>query len=332
MHTRENALNEWLETVFIDKPFTLTPLAGDASFRRYFRLHCGGLTRIVMDAPPPKEAIGPFVSIAVALAQVGVHTPVIHAVDHTHGFILLEDLGDRVFLNELSTKTADTLYKNAMDTLSKIQECSATAAKLPVFDKQFILSELTMFREWFLGRYLALTLHSKEEQLLNQTFDWLIAKVTSQPHVFIHRDYHSRNLMVVRDSQPADIGVIDFQDAMLGPYAYDLVSLLKDCYVQWPREQTMQWLAYFHGNLPSAIQGSFAEFNHAFDVCGLQRHLKVLGIFCRLSLRDNKSAYLRDLPLTFHYVMACLEDHSELAPFYQFMQQKVQPIFLEKQS
>lgn len=331
MHTRENALNEWLETLFNDEPHTLTPLVDDASFRRYFRLHCGTLTRVVMDAPPLKEKIDSFISIAATLSKMGIHVPAIHAIDHEQGFILLEDLGDRLLLNELSTQSADKLYHAALDTLTTMQQCSATEPKLPVFDRHFILGELTLFREWFLESYLSLSLNPEEEQVLNQTFDWLITKLTSQPQVFIHRDFHSRNLMVVDDSQSIDIGVIDFQDAMLGPYAYDLVSLLKDCYAQWPREQTLQWLAYFHNNLPPTIRGSILEFNHAFDLCGLQRHLKVLGIFCRLSLRDNKSAYLRDLPLTFHYVMACLEEQPELLPFFQLMQQRVEPIFLKKQ-
>ncbi len=346
MHTRQNELNKWLATLFSHKPFTLTPLAGDASFRRYFRLHCGELTHVVMDAPPDKEAIAPFISIGNQLATAGVHTPAILAVNHTEGFILLEDLGDQLLLDALSRDSADMLYTAAMTTLLQIQQCPTSHSKLPEFDLTHIFQELSLFREWFLHAYLNIELNAHDELLLQDTFDWLTTQITAQPQVFIHRDYHARNLMMINKNNlqgssncvdqnahivtAENIGVIDFQDAMRGPFTYDLVSLLKDCYIQWPREHVIRWLTYFYHKLPSTHGWSLMEFTRAFDLCGLQRHLKVLGIFCRLHLRDHKAAYLRDLPLTLHYVNACSESYAELQPFYHFIQKKVYLPFTEK--
>lgn len=323
MQTRETALNEWLKMILGETAFIVTPLAGDASFRRYFRLHTDGLTRVIMDAPPNKETIAPFIQIGGLLAKNGVHTPTIYAVDDKQGFVLLEDLGDALLLGVLSSDNADKLYALAMKTLLDIQRIPAV---VPAFNTTFMHNELALFREWFLESYLGLELSADEKALLKNTFDWLTTQIKNQPQVLIHRDYHSRNLILASDT----LGVIDFQDAMIGPYTYDLVSLLKDCYIQWPREKIMQWTAYFHQHLPSEQQGSLDEFNRAFDLCGLQRHLKVLGVFCRLHLRDNKPGYLRDLPLTFNYVMSCLEAYDELQPFYCFMRVSVQKTFLQK--
>ena len=329
MHTRQNELTNWLTMIFGEKPFTLTPLAGDASFRHYFRLSCEGLTHVVMDAPPDKEAINPFISIGAALTAAGVHTPAIQAINHTQGFILLEDFGDLLLLNALSRDNSDKLYTAAMTTLLHIQQCPTDRPKRPDFNKAFMLKELSLFREWFLQAYLTLQLSTSEALLLEKTFDWLTSEIATQPQVFIHRDYHSRNLMILGNN-PYDLGVIDFQDAMRGPFTYDVVSLLKDCYIQWPREHVLRWLDYFYHELPMSHGYSLNEFTRAFDLCGLQRHLKVLGIFCRLHLRDHKAAYLRDLPLTFNYVTACTESYGELQPFYHFMQNRVYLPFIEK--
>ena len=323
MQTRETALNEWLKIILGETAFTLTPLAGDASFRRYFRLHTEGLTRVVMDAPPNKEAVAPFIQIAELLAAHGIHIPTIYAVDNKQGFLLLEDLGDALLLSVLSSENVDKHYTLAMRTLLDIQRIPAT---VPAFDTIFMLNELSLFREWFLEAYLGLKLNMQESTLLKNAFDGLTTQIAGQPQVLIHRDYHSRNLIVTGDA----LGVIDFQDAMKGPYTYDLVSLLKDCYIQWPREKIMQWTAYFHQHLPLENRPPLAIFNREFDFCGLQRHLKVLGVFCRLYLRDKKPGYLRDLPLTFNYVMSCLEAYDALHPLYAFMQNKVQKPFLQK--
>ena len=330
MHTRQNALNKWLKNIVGDTPFTLTPLAGDASFRRYFRLQSGGLTRVVMDAPPDKETITSFIDVGNILTSIGVHTPAIHAVEYSQGFIVLEDLGDQLLLKALSNDNADTLYTEAINTLLRLQQCSPSHPQIANFDKFFMLQELSLFREWFLEAYLALELTAKDKLCLEKTFDWLTTEIAAQPQVFIHRDYQSRNLIVVDQNNPSDLGVIDFQDAMYGPFTYDLVSLLKDCYLQWPRAQIINWASYFYDKLPAQQGWSLTEFMRAFDFCGLQRHLKVLGIFCRLHLRDHKATYLSDLPLTFNYVNSCLESYSELEPLYQFMQEKVYLPFAEK--
>lgn len=327
MQTRENALNNWLKKILGDTPFTVTPLAGDASFRRYFRLHTEGHTRVIMDAPPGKETLIHFVHIEEILATVGIITPTIHAIDHTQGFALLEDLGDQLLLGALTKDNANKLYPLAIRTLEKIQKIPTTDPTFPLFDKEFALGELAVFHEWFLHAWLDIKLNSDDELLLKNAFEWLASQIAAQPRVFIHRDYHSRNLLLVGDN----IGVIDFQDAMYGPLTYDLVSLLKDCYIQWPEEQMSLWIAQHHQNLPAAIRGSLTEFRRAFDLCGLQRHLKVLGVFCRLYLRDSKPTYLRDLPLVLSYVMACIGNYEELQPLQHFMQQNVQQLFLQKE-
>lgn len=332
MHTRQNELDKWLGQLLNQAPFSLIPLAGDASFRRYFRLHYDNTTCVVMDAPPEKEEITPFITIAQLLLSIGIHTPAVHTVEKTQGFILLEDLGDELLLGKLSPKNADSLYKAAMIPLLKMQQCPLNTSSLPIFDTQHMLQELSLFREWFLDAYLGLQLNNDEETLIIDTFNWLIEQINKQPHVFIHRDYHSRNLLLLGEHLPYEIGVIDFQDAMRGPFAYDLVSLLKDCYVQWPREQVIQWVTYFYEQLPNSYGWSLQQFMHAFDLCGLQRHLKVLGIFSRLHLRDNKPSYLKDLPLIFNYVTACAESYKELQPFYRFMQEKIYLPFKEKNS
>ncbi|KTC85499.1 MULTISPECIES: aminoglycoside phosphotransferase family protein [Legionella] len=324
MHDRQNALNTWLEKILASSQFTLVPLAGDASFRRYFRLHYKGKTQVVMDAPPDKETIEPFLAIANLLSAAGINTPHIYAVNIAEGFAILDDFGDTLLLKALSDETADTLYKAAMNTLNTLQLGTlSTAKQLPAFDKNFILYELNVFKEWFLQAYLKIELSAEEEVLINQTFDWLSNEILQQPKVVIHRDYHSRNIMLLANSEPVQLGVIDFQDAMYGPFTYDLVSLLKDCYVQWPREQVMNWLTYFYQESSIAKPNSLPAFVRAFDYCGLQRHLKVLGVFSRLYLRDGKPNYLQDLPLTLHYVIACLECYEEFAPFYQFVQNRI---------
>lgn len=324
MHNRQNALNTWLEEILAPSQFSIKPLTGDASFRRYFRLFHNNETRIIMDAPPDKESIESFLLITNLLKEFGICAPTIHNFDKKQGFAILDDFGDTLLLNKLNPITANQLYKAAINTLIRMQQTPTTGATpLPSFNQQFIFQELNLFKEWFLEAYLKIKLTSAEKTLLDETFDWLSKEILQQPQVFIHRDYHSRNIMLLNENTPVKLGVIDYQDAMWGPLTYDLVSLLKDCYIQWPREQVLSWLNYFYDQTPVAKQYSFPHFIRAFDYCGLQRHLKVLGIFSRLYLRDNKPNYLRDLPLSLHYVTACLEGSEELNAFYQFMQQRI---------
>jgi aminoglycoside/choline kinase family phosphotransferase len=318
MQIRENALNNWLENIIGHVSFKITPVAGDASFRKYFRLHLeNGHTKIIMDAPPSRENILPFINIAKLLVSHGIHAPTIYAYDQELGFVLLEDLSDSLLLSQLIVDNSDNLAKLAVDTLLQMQTIDASA--LPKFDKEFILTELGIFREWFVLAWLNISLTDAEELLLNNVFDWLAEQIIQQPQVFIHRDYHSRNLIV---TQVDDLSVIDFQDAMLGPISYDLVSLLKDCYIQWPEAKLQQWLSYFY-NRAQIDNISLVDFTRFFELCGIQRHLKVLGVFCRLSLRDNKPDYLHSLPLIFNYLKPCLEKYPELGAFYLFMQTRV---------
>lgn len=331
MYTRYQVLHQWLKNFFSHEQFTITSLAGDASFRRYFRIQAKHSTYVLMDAPPEKETMLPFIEIGKTLAEIGVHTPAVYGFDAAQGFALLEDFGDKLFLNSFSTIAPARLYEKAMSTLLTMQQCEIKGPFFPVFDSVFMLKELSLFKHWFLQIYLELSLNEREEKLFKDTFTWLTNEISKQPQVFIHRDYHSRNLMILESGHDFDLGIIDFQDAMKGPFTYDLVSLLKDCYLQWPRAQVIEWLTYFYNKLPSSNMWTLHDFTRGFDLCGLQRHLKVLGIFCRLHFRDKKSAYLKDLPLILNYVMGFLEMCHELKPFYEFLQAKVHKPFIEKQ-
>ncbi len=324
MLERENALKEWLDNIIPHKEYTLKPLAGDASFRRYFRVQYNGLSHIAMDAPPEKEELGPFIHIAQTIANEGVNTPEILATNLELGFLLLTDFGDQLLLSSLNSDTADQYYHEAIKTLLRIQNCSIHEPGLSTFNIPFMLNEMQLYPEWFLKQYLGLTLTDEEQHLLKHTMDWIAAEVAQQPLAFIHRDYHSRNLMLIDQPQEWALGVIDFQDAMKGPLTYDLVSLLKDCYICWPRDKVLEWVDYFHKVNPAA-QANYTlnEFTRAFDLCGLQRHLKVLGVFCRLYLRDGKSGYLKNLPLTLQYILECTEVYEELNPLFHFLQKRV---------
>jgi aminoglycoside/choline kinase family phosphotransferase len=331
MSTRQNALHEWLTTTQGMNAYTLTPLAGDASFRRYFRLTTLKSRYVVMDAPPEKEGLTTFIQIGRALAEHGIHTPAISAIDLEQGFLLLEDLGDMLLGHQLTSHNANARYIAALDTLLKMQTCPTPQSSYPIFDTAFMQQEMNLFQTWFLEGLLNINLTASEQKQLNNVFSLLTHHLEEQPTCFIHRDYHSRNLLIVNE-ETLDIGVIDFQDAMRGPFTYDLVSLLKDCYVQWPDKERHQWMTYFYQNLPHQAGWSLSEFQHGFDWCGLQRHFKVLGIFARLHLRDNKSTYLKDLPLTLHYALTCLAQYPAFHSFYDMMQERVVPIFEEKQT
>ncbi|WP_131782199.1 aminoglycoside phosphotransferase family protein [Legionella gresilensis] len=325
MHSRQNALSNWLTQVLGSTEFSLSLLAGDASFRRYYRLNFKSNNHIVMDAPPGKENLKSFIEIADFFRAHGLLTPKVYAVNELKGFALLDDFGDTLFLSQVSIDTADSLYRSAIETLLVLQQCPLeNRYQFPHFDRKFMLGELNLFTEWFLDAYLKLTLTSEEKNLIDTTFNCLITEIEKQPKVIIHRDYHSRNIMLPGAAFNHQLALIDFQDAMQGPVTYDLVSLLKDCYIQWPREQISKWLIVFYEQSSNLKQWDFPSFVRAFDLCGLQRHLKILGIFCRLYLRDKKPNYLRDLPLTLHYLTACLESYKEFEAFYCFIQKRVQ--------
>jgi aminoglycoside/choline kinase family phosphotransferase len=324
--SRLEALHAWLRQDLGVTNYTLAPASADASFRRYFRLTHDGDTRIVMDAPPDKEDIGPYLKVTRLLARCEVHVPAVHAVDLARGFVLLEDLGGTHYLTRLNAGAAPgPLYAEALASLERIQLRGADGAReLAPYDAAVLQREMALMPEWFCGRHLGL---APDAGLLDEAFGFLTRESLAQPTVFVHRDYHSRNLMVLPQGGP---GVIDFQDALRGPVGYDLASILKDCYVAWPRAQVEGWLRDYRTGLlargGAALAGaSFAEFLRWFDIIGLQRHIKVLGIFARLNWRDGKPGYLDDLPLTLNYVREAAALFPELREFGAFLEQRVVP-------
>ena len=308
---------------------SISVASADASFRRYFRaaLPTGG-SFVVMDAPPAQENLEPFLRVAGLLQSAGVHVPAIHAVDRERGYLLLEDLGVTPLLAALRGARGAAPYACALAVLRRIQvEARPLATALPAYDAAVLRLELDLMPEWFVGRHLQHELDAAERELLERTFLWLIEAALEQPVVFVHRDYHSRNLLVLPGG---GLGVIDFQDALAGPVGYDLVSLLKDCYLGWPRAQVEAWLRDYRTGLlaggAAALAGSSeGEFLRWFDLCGVQRHIKVLGIFARLWWRDGKIAYLDDLPLTLDYLRDTAARHVQLQEFARWLERRVVP-------
>lgn len=314
------ALSRWLETT-MGNSFDLTPIIGDASFRQYYRLMQEQRSYIVMNAPPDKESLADFIKINALLDTAGVYTPKIYHSCLIQGFAVLEDLGNQLLLEILTPANADYYYQSAIDTILAIQQCKMNT---PVFNSALINQELNLFRHWFLDAFLQMNLTPSQMTLIDSTLLYLITEIIRQPYVLVHRDYHSRNLMV-NPNHPHSLAVIDFQDAVNGPITYDLVSLLKDCYISWPRTKILQWLDYFYQRSNTAQQINLADFIRFFDLTGLQRHLKVLGIFCRLHLRDRKSNYLNSLPLTLSYTLDCLATYPEFEKFHQLMSEIILP-------
>jgi len=314
--SRLEKLTHWIHQT---KPNAqLESASADASFRRYFRVSDGLQTWIAMDAPPDKETLQPFIDVGERLASVSVNSPTIYQRDLKQGFLLMDDLGSIQYLSQLNTETADSLYGDAFDALLKIQ--TANTSGLPLYDENLLTTELQLMPQWFLRKHLGIELSRSEKAAMEKMFSFLIAMSIEQPQVFVHRDYHSRNLMVTNENNP---GVIDYQDAVCGPICYDLVSLLRDCYISWPEQQIDRWVDGFRlslieaGLLPQKAKQE--QFKCWFDLIGLQRHIKVLGIFARLSYRDGKAAYLKDLPLTLSYVLsvaACYDETSELVSLF----------------
>lgn len=310
-------VNEWLTAILPYSEFNLEVASSDASFRRYFRVHQHDHSRIVMDAPPEHEDIDSFVRIAEFLSSTGTHVPRIFAKNLEQGFLLLSDLGNTSYLSALNEQSADALYRAAIDEIIKMQLAPTADIELASYDDEKLLAELRLFPDWFIQKHLSLTPPPE----LNAVFELLIANASEQPQYFVHRDYHSRNLMLGADNE---VGVIDFQDAVIGPVTYDVVSLLRDCYIEWPQTRLDNWLDYY---LEQAVENQLltgddrSEFIRWFDLMGLQRHLKVLGIFCRLNYRDGKAGYMNDLPLTLKYVLRVTARYPELAPLHQYLTQ-----------
>jgi hypothetical protein len=300
---------------------SLHPASSDASFRRYFRASVGQDSFIVMDAPPTHEDVLPFIKIAKLLRDAGVQAPQVHAQDTAQGFLLLCDFGSRPYLNSLNAETVDTLYGDALDSLLKLKRgVDVASCDLPLYDEALLRREMDLCPEWFLARLLKHDTSSEEQAMLERTWQILVESALEQPQVCVHRDFHSRNLMITDNDNP---GVIDFQDAVIGPVTYDLVSLLRDCYIVWSAEQVEDWVLSYHRRLLDEgllTDTSPERFLRWFDLMGLQRHIKVLGIFARLYLRDGKPGYLGDLPRVMDYVVAASARHPELAEFHAFLQ------------
>jgi len=311
----------------------VTPLSGDASFRRYFRIHLPEQRFLLVDAPPPQEDCRPFVHVARRLQDGGLFSPEVLAVDFDQGMMLIEDMGDTLYLERLRAARGtgergrvDQLYQQAFDALVAMQLLPAD--DLPPYSSELLHAEMALFDNWFCEQYLQLALSDKERALLAGVRDFLASAALSQPQVFVHRDYHSRNLMVRQNNERMAPGIIDFQDAVRGAYTYDLVSLLRDCYIVWPAADVHRWTAAVGEQLREAgvHNRNASVFTRDFDLMGLQRHLKVIGIFARLNLRDGKSGYLADIPTAIRYVLQVAPAYPELADFDHWFRQAVLPL------
>jgi N-acetylmuramate 1-kinase len=318
-------IHDWLSRELHLGAVRIEVASSDASFRRYFRVFRDAATFIVMDAPPRQEDVRPYLKVSGLLEALGAHVPHVHEADVRRGLLLLEDLGTTSYLQQLERGgDSEHLYADALGALANIQlQGAEVCAQLPPYGRSELARELALMPEWFLGRHLALRLSAADNELLATAFEFLIAAALAQPRVFVHRDYHARNLMVTAERNP---GIIDFQDALCGPVGYDLVSLLKDCYIAWPRARVLSWVRAFRARLlerGGPAGASEAEFLRWFDLIGVQRHIKVLGIFCRLWYRDGKPGYLPDLPRTLDYVREASACYDELAPLVRFLEERV---------
>jgi aminoglycoside/choline kinase family phosphotransferase len=301
---------------------TLAPASADASFRRYFRIHSQNpdfKSLIIMDAPPEHEPLTSFISIDLMLIEAGLQVPQILEKNLAQGFLLLSDLGTKTYLAELNEKTADTLYADASDTLIKLQLASKPNV-LPNYDAALLQRELDLFPDWYLKKHLQIYLTPTQDLQLRQAFALIVQNNLSQPQVYVHRDFHSRNLMVTEQHNP---GVLDFQDAVYGPITYDACSLWRDAYIVWPEERVLDWVINFwekgrKQGLP--VADDFGQFYRDFEWMGLQRHLKVLGIFARLCYRDSKDAYLQDIPLVLQYALTTANRYIELKPLARILE------------
>ncbi len=316
---RVEQLRRWLETTLGSGEFRLARASDDASFRRYFRIHRGeGQPPLVaMDAPPEKEDCRPFVKIARLFAEAGVNVPAVRAQDFEQGFLLLSDLGETTYLEALDADNAGQLYGDALEALLRIQLASRTGI-LPEYGRELLERELGLFPDWYVARQLRRELDARQRETLQKSFSILLANNLAQPRVFVHRDYHSRNLMAC-EPRP---GILDFQDAVYGPITYDLVSLLRDAYIAWEEERVIDWAIRYwemarRAGLP--VAGDFAVFYRDFEWMGAQRQLKVLGIFARLWYRDGKDAYLKDQPRVMLYLRRFCGRYRELAPLARLL-------------
>ncbi|WP_454666812.1 aminoglycoside phosphotransferase family protein [Acinetobacter calcoaceticus] len=325
---REQLIYTWLTSVLKNDQFKIAFLAGDASFRRYARIQLQNKTYMLMDAPPEKEDCVPFVTIDEFFAGHGVRVPQIVAKDLAQGFLLLEDFGDVLLSTLLNEETVDKYYEQSFKQLIHLQSVNGQE-QFPAYSYEKLLTEMKLLTDWMLPS-LQITPSVEQQQVIDDAFDLLARTALAQPQVIVHRDFHSRNLMKIADEP--ELGVIDFQDAVIGADTYDLISITRDAYVQWNAERVYQWFRVFYDLLPeSAKQNrSFEQFKRDADLMAIQRHIKILGIFVRLFERDGKSGYLKDLPRVMWYLLEESRGYAELDQFMLFINNIVMPKFIEK--
>jgi N-acetylmuramate 1-kinase len=316
---RKKQLEKWLNNVLNGQDFTMTTASADASFRRYFRVHSSGDTYIAMDAPPLQESCESFVFVAKLFLDCGLNVPEIIKQDLSQGFLLLGDLGDKTYLSVLSKENAQQLYGDATQALITLQKASQPDL-LPPYDADLLNREMQLLPDWYIAKHLNISLDDSQQLVLQKTFSLLTQNIVNQGQVYVHRDYHSRNLMICENNP----GILDFQDAVYGPITYDLVSLLKDAYIGWEEEQIIDWAVRYweparKADLP--VSRDFSEFYRDFEWMGAQRHIKVLGIFARLAYRDGKDGYIKDMPLVMDYLRRVCGRYIELRPMLKLLNQ-----------
>lgn len=316
--SRRALLEHWLAGQLKGARFSLAPASEDASFRRYFRATLDdGSTYVVMDAPPDKENCRPFIHVAGLLAEAGVHAPRIHAQDLASGFLLLADLGTQTYLQVLDASNAGPLFADAIEALVRWQ-LATRPGELPPYDEALLRREMSLFPDWYVARHRRIELSDEQKNRLEDLFRTLVSSALAQPKVYVHRDYMPRNLML---SEP-NPGVLDFQDAVLGPITYDVVSLFRDAFLSWDEERVLDWSVRYWEKAKSRglpVDPDFGEFWRALEWMGLQRHLKVLGIFARINYRDGKPKYLADTPRFIAYARAVGKRYSALAPLLKLL-------------
>ena len=324
MSDRFESLQHWLRETLETNNFILKPASEDASFRHYYRLTTNKSTLIVMDAPPHQEDSKSFVRVNSILHECNVNVPIIHNMDLEKGFLLLSDFGEDHYLNKLTNFSANNLYSDAIQTILSMQLSSDTKG-LDTYNEALLSHEISLFTDWLLNKHLGITLSTHQINAINKLFDLLVTNALEQPQVFVHRDFHSRNLMFTPNNNP---GVIDFQDAIIGPITYDLVSLLKDCYIKWSKKEINNWVDFYCTQLDihdDKLEIDRGQFQRWFDLMGVQRHLKASGIFARLFHRDNKHQFLKDIPRTLSYIVDLSHTYKELLPLCDLIEDSIFP-------
>ena len=320
MQTINSDFKQWIGEQLKSDDFNVQALRNDASFRSYYRVTQPDFSYVVMDAPPDREKTDIFVDIATRWHAEALPVPKVYAWQKEKGYVMLSDFGDTLLLDVLNEDNVEKYYEQAINLLVQLQK--QAPEHLPLFDESYIRIELGLFPEWFCSKLLLMTLNDSEKSMIESLNQQLVANCLIQPQVIIHRDFHSRNLMILNQSE--HFGLIDFQDAMIGPLSYDLVSILKDCYISWPRARIEKWVKNYFDKIKSRYGlDDFQAFLKWFDWTGLQRHLKVLGIFSRLKIRDNKPHYINDIPRIMDYVLDVTARYQEFSDFDEWLRKKI---------